>query len=43
MKESNPDIVEEVVDARGISEEPAFSWWVTFTLKKRERIIAAEN
>ena len=43
MKESNPVEVAEFVTARGIADEPAFAWWVPFTLKKRDRIIAAVN
>ena len=27
--------------ANGIEDEPAFAWWVHFTLKKRDRIISA--
>jgi ribosomal protein L31E len=29
--------------AQGIDSEPAFAWWVPFTLKRRNRIIAAVN
>ena len=40
LKESNPvDVAEYVVDNR-ISEEAAFAWWVTYTLKKCDHIIA---
>ena len=28
---------------RGIESEPAFAWWVPFTLRKRDTIIAAVN
>ena len=28
---------------RGISDEPAFCWWVPYTLKKRDAIISAVN
>ncbi len=31
------------VTALGIADEPAFAWWVPYTLKKRDRIIAAVN
>jgi hypothetical protein len=41
VKESNPIEVAEYSVARGINDEPAFAWWVDFTLKKRARIIAA--
>ena len=40
LKESNPvDIADYVVDNRS-SEESAFAWWVPYTLKKRDHIIA---
>jgi Reverse transcriptase (RNA-dependent DNA polymerase) len=29
--------------AHGINSEPAFAWWVPYTLKRRNRIIAAVN
>ena len=41
MKESNPVEVAEFSVARGINEEPAFAWWVPFTLRSRDRIIAS--
>ena len=31
----------EYARARGISNEPAFAWWVPYTLRKREIILAA--
>jgi hypothetical protein len=44
LKESNPVDVAEYAVSRGIADEPAFRWWVpTYTLKKRDRIIAAIN
>jgi hypothetical protein len=43
LKESNPVQVAKYAVTREIDHEPAFSWWVDFTLKKRERIIAAVN
>lgn len=43
LKESNPVDVAEFAQARGINDEPAFSWWVPYTLKKRDRIVAAVN
>ena len=43
MKESYPVKVAEYAEAVGISDEPAFSWWTTHVLKKRQRIIAAVN
>jgi Reverse transcriptase (RNA-dependent DNA polymerase) len=43
MKESNPVEVAEYATAMGIDHEPAFVWWVNWTLKRRDRIIAAVN
>ena len=43
IKESNPIEVSEYAHSRGIMDEPAFAWWVPFTLKKRDRIIASVN
>lgn len=39
LKVSNPIELAEYAKAKGIDEEPAFKWWVPFTLKKRDRII----
>jgi len=39
MKESHPIEVAEFAKARGIDDEPAFSWWVPYTLRKRDVII----
>jgi hypothetical protein len=41
LKESYPVEVAEYAVAQGIDHEPAFVWWVPFTLKKRNRIIAS--
>jgi hypothetical protein len=41
LKESHPVEVAEFATARNISNEPAFCWWVPFTLRKRDRIISA--
>ena len=41
LKESNPIEVAEYAVAQKIDSEPAFAWWVPFTLKKRSRIVAA--
>ena len=41
MKESYPVQVAEYDVAKGISNDPAFSWWVTYTIKKLNVIIAA--
>ena len=43
MTESYPVEVAEYAAAMGISDGPAFSWWTTHVLKKRQRIIAADN
>ena len=41
LKESNPVQVGEYVIARGIQHEPAFAWWVPYTMRKRDVIVAA--
>ena len=41
LKESYPIEVAEYAVAHGIDREPAFSWWVPYTIRKRNRIIAA--
>ena len=43
MKESYPVEVAKYSEAVGISDEPAFSWWTTHVLKRRQRIIKAVN
>ena len=43
IKEPNPVEVAKYAKAGGIDDEPAFAWWVDFTLKKRDHIIAAIN
>ena len=43
LKESNPVELAEYAVAVGIEDEPAFKWWVPFTLNKRDRIIAKVN
>ena len=43
LKESNPVEVADYAMAQGLDSEPAFAWWVPFTLKRRNRIIAAVN
>ena len=43
LKESNPVEIAEYVTALGLDNEPAFKWWVPYTLKKRDTIIAAIN
>jgi len=41
LKESNPIELADYVSANGLTAEPAFAWWVPFTLKQRDRIIKA--
>ena len=41
MKEAHLVETAEYARARGISSEPAFAWWVPYTLRKREVILAA--
>ena len=43
LKESHPIEVAEYVTAMDLETEPACSWWVPYTLKKRDRIIASIN
>ena len=39
MKESHPIETDEFAKARDIADEPAFVWWVPYTLRKRDVII----
>jgi hypothetical protein len=41
IKESNPIEVADYARANGLVEQPAFAWWVPFTLKQHDRIIKA--
>jgi hypothetical protein len=41
MKESHPVEAAEFARARGIDDEVAFAYWVTYTLRKRDVIISA--
>ena len=43
LKESYPAEVAEYAIAQCIHDEPAFLWWVPYTIKRRNRIIAAVN
>jgi hypothetical protein len=43
LKESNPVKVAQYAVSNKIDDEPAFAWWVPFTLKKQESIISAVN
>jgi hypothetical protein len=40
MKESHPVEVAEFARARSIADEPAFVWWVPYTLRKRDLILS---
>jgi Reverse transcriptase (RNA-dependent DNA polymerase) len=40
LKESNPVELAEYAIGNKLVNEPAFKWWVPFTIKKRDRIIA---
>eukprot|EP00980_Cylindrotheca_fusiformis_P023766 scaffold10951_cov72-Cylindrotheca_fusiformis.AAC.1 len=40
MKESHPVETAEFARARGIDKEPAFAWWVPYTLRKRDIILS---
>jgi hypothetical protein len=40
MKESHPCETAEFAKARGIADEPAFAWWVPYTLRKRDVILS---
>ena len=41
MKESHPVELAEFAKSRGLSSEPAFAWWVPYTLRKRDVIISS--
>jgi len=41
LKESHPVEVAEFARARSIDTEPAFEWWVPYTLRKRDIILSA--
>ena len=43
LKESNPIEVAEYAIAQGIDHEPAFAWWVPYTLNRSETITKAVN
>ena len=42
-KEANPIEVAEYAVSAGISDEPAFAWWVGYVLNKRNKIIKGIN
>lgn len=41
LKEAYPVELAEYAKAERINDQPAFAWWVPYTLRKRERIVAA--
>lgn len=43
LKEQIPVEIAEYAVTNGIDDEPAFAWWVHWTLKKRDGIISAVN
>jgi hypothetical protein len=43
MKESHPVDAAEFARARDIADEPAFAWWVPYTLRKRDIILSKIN
>ena len=43
IKESYPVELAEYTTVKQIYEEPAFAWWVPYSLKKRDQIISAVN
>ena len=42
-KEYHPIEVSEFAKARGIVDEPAFAWWVPYTMRKRDIILSVIN
>ena len=43
LKESNPIETAEFEILRNIQDAPAFSWWVPYVMRKRDRIISSVN
>jgi hypothetical protein len=43
LKESNPVQVTGYTIARDIADEPAFAWWIPYTLRKSNVIVLAVN
>ncbi len=43
MKETNPVKVAEFAVSRSIDNEPAFAWWVPYTLRQCDKIISTVN
>jgi len=42
LKNSNPIEVAEYAKSRGIDNQPAFVWWVPYTLRRRDSIVASQ-
>jgi hypothetical protein len=40
LKESNPVELAEYAVGNKLTNEPAFRWWVPYTIKKRDRIVS---
>ena len=43
LKESHAVECAEFAVSRNIQDEPAFAWWVPYTLRKRDRLISSAN
>jgi hypothetical protein len=43
LKESHPIETAEFAKAQSIADEPAFAWWVPYTLRKRDIILSKIN
>ena len=43
MNKSHPIEMDEFYKSHGIYKEPAFAWWIPYTLQKRDIIISAIN
>ena len=41
LKESNPIQIAEYVMSRKINNDPAFAWWVPYTLRKRDVMVSS--
>ena len=41
LKESNPIELAEYAQSNQLESEPAFAWWVPWTIRKRNRILKA--
>eukprot|EP00957_Ditylum_brightwellii_P075980 5775218-Ditylum_brightwellii.AAC.1 len=40
MKELHPIEIAEFAKARGIHDKPAFAWWISYVLRKRDIILS---